>query len=185
MMVEVDVAAVPVERGTVDGGDNAESALSQVFTEHYSALVGLACLLVDDRGLAEEIVQEAFARTYAAWSRLRDRDAALPYVRRAVVNLARGGLRRRAVARRARLTPVVDMPSAEATALVGVRRREVADAVRALPTRQRECVVLRFGVDCSIREIAVELGISEGAVKQHLHRALAALADALGPTDQT
>ena len=116
---------------------------------------------------------------------MRDRDAALPYVRRAVVNLARGGLRRRAVARRARLTPVVDMPSAEATALVGVRRREVADAVRALPTRQRECVVLRFGVDCSIREIAVELGISEGAVKQHLHRALAALADALGPTDQT
>jgi RNA polymerase sigma-70 factor (sigma-E family) len=154
-------------------------ALADVYAAEYQKLVGLARLLLDDRGLAEEVVQEAFARTYAAWARLRTPDDPLPYVRRAVVNLARGGLRRRVVARRAVAPRAADSPSAEAGALAGEQRREVADAVRALPRRQRECVVLRYFLDCSTAETADALGVSEGTVKQHLHRALESLAVAL------
>ena len=54
--------------------------------------------------------------------------------------------------------------------------RNIAAAVRALPRRQRECVVLRFYLDASTAETAAALGVSEGSVKTHLHRALGALA---------
>ncbi|MEX1143851.1 MAG: SigE family RNA polymerase sigma factor [Acidimicrobiia bacterium] len=154
---------------------NADAVLGGLFRAQYEPLVGLARLLVDDRGHAEEVVQEAFARAYASWPRLRDQDDPLPYVRRAVVNLARGGLRRRRTVRRTRLTPVPDIASAESAAVARERVRTVASAVRALPRRQRECVVLRYYLDCSTIEAATTLGISEGSVKQHLHRALAAL----------
>jgi RNA polymerase sigma-70 factor (sigma-E family) len=153
-----------------------DRALADLYAAQYPRLVGLARLLLDERGLAEEVVQEAFARTYAAWPRIRRSDDPLPYVRRAVVNLARGGLRRRSVARRAPAPRPDDVPSPEQGALVDERRREVADAVRALPRRQRECVILRYFLDCSTAETADALAVSEGTVKQHLHRALAALA---------
>jgi RNA polymerase sigma-70 factor (sigma-E family) len=165
--------------GTPDS-DGSTAGLADVYATHYAVLVGLARLLLDERGLAEEVVQEAFARTYAAWPRLRTPDDPLPYVRRAVVNLARGGLRRRMVARRAVGPRAAAAPSAESGALAGERRREVAAAVRALPRRQRECVVLRYFLDCSTAETADALGVSEGTVKQHLHRALGTLAVALG-----
>jgi RNA polymerase sigma-70 factor (sigma-E family) len=161
-----------------DSGGSVD-ALAAVYREHYATLVGLARLLLDERGLAEEVVQEAFARTYAAWPRLRTPDDPLPYVRRAVVNLARGGLRRRIVARRATVAPAADAPSAEDGVLAAARDREVADAVRALPRRQRECVVLRYFLECSTAQTADALGVSDGTVKQHLHRALAALGVAL------
>ena len=176
-MVEVstDPPATAGLPGGSGGSSSADAVLGVVFRQHYESLVGLARLLVDERGLAEDIVQEAFARAYASWPRLRNRDDPLPYVRSAVVNLARGGLRRRHTVRRTRLAPVPDTASAESTALAREQSRHVADAVRALPRRQRECVVLRYFLESSTSEAAATLGISEGAVKQHLHRALAAL----------
>jgi RNA polymerase sigma-70 factor (ECF subfamily) len=153
-----------------------EGALVTVFRRDGPALVGLARLLLDDAARAEEVVQEAFVRTYARWDRVRDREDPLPYVRRAVVNLARSGLRRRRVERRTRFAGAEeDVPSAEVTAAARARQRELADAIMTLPRRQRECVVLRFFADCSLREIAKTLGVSDGAVKQHLHRALVSL----------
>jgi RNA polymerase sigma-70 factor (sigma-E family) len=160
--------------------DERDVVLSAVFRESYSTLVGLAALLLDERGHAEEVVQEAFARTYVAWPRLRDRSDPLPYVRQSVVNLARGGLRRRLIVRRYQpATPVV-VPSPEADVLAAEQRGEIVAAVAVLPRRQRECVVLRYFSDCSVAETARTLGISEGAVKQHTSRAIVALGDVLG-----
>jgi RNA polymerase sigma-70 factor (sigma-E family) len=156
-----------------------DSVLGQLYECRRGALVGLARLLLDDRGEAEEVVQEAFARAYEGWDRIRDVDDPLPYVRRAVVNLCRGGIRRRMVVRRARPVPQADVPSPEAGALADESRREVVAAVRGLPRRQRECVVLRYYLECSTGETAAALGISDGSVKTHLHRALATLADTL------
>ena len=160
-----------------------DDPLARVFQERGPALVGLARLLLDDPGHAEEVVQEAFIRTYSSWRGVRNQDDPLPYVRRTVVNLARGGLRRRRIERRPRFERLADAPSAEATATGHARDREVAAAVEALPRRQRECVVLRFYDDCAVAEIAKTLRISEGSVKQHLHRAMATLADALREGD--
>jgi RNA polymerase sigma-70 factor (sigma-E family) len=160
----------------------AEEALSRVFRERYSLLVGLARLLLDDRGLAEEVVQEAFVRTLARWDRLRESEDPFPYVQRAVVNLARSGLRRRLVRRRRHLTPDTESSGADAPVVADESRREVLAAVRALPRRQQECVVLRYYLDYSTEETAGALGISEGSVKTHLHRALAAMQKTLEGT---
>jgi len=160
-----------------------DDPLARVFQMNGPALVGLARLLLDDPGQAEEVVQEAFIRTYAAWRRVRDKDDPLPYVRRTVVNLARGGLRRRRIERTPRFERVIHAPSAESAAASNARDREVAAAVHALPRRQRECVVLRFYGDCAVADIAAALRISDGSVKQHLHRAMAALAEVLREGD--
>lgn len=159
---------------------DADHVLAVVYRTHAARLVGLARYLLDDPSQAEEVVQEAFARTYAGWSRLRDPEHPLPYVQRAVVNLSRGGLRRRRVARAALVEAPRDAPSAERAATDAARRDEVAAAVRTLPRRQNECIVLRYYLDSSIDDIATTLKISDGTVKQHLHRAHATLAVRLG-----
>jgi RNA polymerase sigma-70 factor (sigma-E family) len=176
MMAEVGVESLPSMPAVADDRD---VVLAAAYGAHYAELVGLARLLLDDRGQAEEVVQEAFVRTYAGWARVRTKDDPLPYLRTAVVNLARGGLRRRRFARERRLEAVPDAESPESTVERGEAHRALSAAVRALPDRQRACVVLRYYLDCSTAECARTLGISEGSVKTHLHRALAALAPRL------
>ena len=158
--------------GRVTGLDQT---LEQLFQERYSVLVGLARLLLDERELAEEVVMEAFARTLEGWSRVRETGDPYPYVRGAVVNLSRSGLRRRSVVRRHRAEVVQYAPAADVAVVTSESRREVIEALRALPRRQRECVVLRYFEDASTAETAEALGISEGAVKTHLHRALGSM----------
>jgi RNA polymerase sigma factor (sigma-70 family) len=79
----------------------------------------------------------------------------------------------RYVARQAPVAAPAD--SAEVPALVGDRRNAVLDALRALPTRQREVLVLRHYLELSEAEIAETLGISRGSVKAHASRGSAAL----------
>jgi RNA polymerase sigma-70 factor (sigma-E family) len=159
--------------------DKTGNELAEVYRLHYRELFVLARWLVDHPDLAEEIVQEAFARTLASWSRVRRHDDPLPYVRRTMVNLSNSALRRRAIARRIPAGEQRVAPSAEHETLEDERRVEVEAAVRALPRRQRECVVMRFGFDASIAQIANDLRVSEGTVKKHLHRAIAALSKTL------
>jgi RNA polymerase sigma-70 factor (sigma-E family) len=164
-------------------GDEAnhvrDEALTRLFSEHYRSLLGLARLLVDDRGSAEEVVQEAFIRLHRAWPGLRDPGGAAAYLRATVVNVARGQLRHRAVVRRHAKGPEPDVQSFDDPAVRGEERRIVAAAMRTLPRRQRECLVLRFYLDLSEREIAEALGVSPGSVKTHVHRGLAALNERL------
>jgi len=163
--------------------ESVDDVLARVFEVNGPALVGLARLLLDDPRQAEECVQEAFIRTYSAWGRIRNRRDPLPYVRRTVVNLARSGLRRRRSERSHPVDAVVDVASAEQQAADRARDDAVAAAVAVLPRRQRECVVLRYYLDCTVPEIALTLRVSGGSVKQHLHRALASLSEALDEDD--
>jgi RNA polymerase sigma-70 factor (sigma-E family) len=158
----------------IDAGGSAEAALRAAYTTQYGRLVGLARLLVDRRDDAEEVVQEAFARTWAGLGRVHGDP--LPYLRRAVVNQSRGRLRRRRTAAAHRPEAARPVESAESGAVRGATTRAVVAGLRTLPRRQRECVVLRFYEDLTVPEIARALGLAEGSVKSHLHRALAALA---------
>lgn len=160
---------------STDLGPRAQDALRQVYEAEFTRLVGLARLLVDRREDAEEVVQEAFARTWANLGRVRGDDP-LPYVRRAVVNLANGRLRRLRTVRAHRQEQPVDAESAEQGAARHASDRAVVERLGKLPRRQRECVVLRFYADLSVPDIARSLGVAEGSVKSHLHRAMTALA---------
>jgi RNA polymerase sigma factor (sigma-70 family) len=152
--------------------------LDGLFRAHATPLLRLAVVLTGDQDLAEELVQEAFVRVARAAAPPQP-GTELAYLRRTVVNLSHGHHRRLRVARRHRPEPAGDAAAAETTAGRREDQRRVADAVRALPDRQRDCTVLRFYADCTDREIAEILDISPGSVKTHLHRARAALTDAL------
>jgi RNA polymerase sigma-70 factor (sigma-E family) len=127
--------------------------------------------MVDDRETAEEVVQDAFEALYRNWGRLRDPQAAIAYLNRSVVNGSRSRLRRRMTERSYDVPDEGTAPSAESLGLDRHERGELMDAVRALPRRQREVMVLRYYLDLSEAEIAEWLGISNGSVKRHAFRA--------------
>ncbi len=176
-MIEVMAGAEEVAQRRSE----ADAALVDLYRAHYSSLVRLASLLLDDVGTSEEVVQDAFVRMHAAWRRLRDPEKALPYLRTAVVNLSRSRMRRRQVAKRYQQQPPPDAPSAEYGAISAEERREVVAALRRLPPKQREALVLRYYGELSEAEIADAMHVSHGAVKSHLHRGKAALARYLEP----
>jgi len=168
------------EQHTATGPEwNADRAVTELYSEHYRALVRLAAMLVRDTQTAEEVVQDAFVAMHGGWQRLRDNDKALAYLRQAVVNRSRSVLRHRAVIDKNMQKAPPDMPSAEHGALVLLERHAVVAALRALPDRQREAIVLRYYADLSEAEIAASMGISRGAVKSHTFRGMTALRAAL------
>ncbi|PPK94139.1 RNA polymerase sigma-70 factor (sigma-E family) [Kineococcus xinjiangensis] len=161
---------------------DAEDAVTVLYATHWRRLVGLASLLLHDRGSAEEVVQDAFVALHGRWRRLEDPDAALAYLRQIVVNRARDVLRHREVVDRRRPLPDPEPEGPEELAVRSSQHREVLAALAELPLRQREVLVLRYSGDLSEAGIAAALGISRGAVKTHAHRGLAALRSALAPT---
>jgi RNA polymerase sigma-70 factor (sigma-E family) len=153
----------------------AREAIVSLYGTHYDGLVRLAYLVAHDPTVAEDLVQEAFVRLYGAWGRVRDPVRAPAYLRSTVINLARGRARHHRVTLRRRPPAGPDAASAEDGALGRERTAIVLEALRRLPARQRECLVLRHYLDQSESEIARTLRISVGAVRTHLRRGLAAL----------
>jgi RNA polymerase sigma-70 factor (sigma-E family) len=161
--------------GSVPAEWDAEQAVTVMYSTHYRSLVRLAALLVRDNATAEEVVQDSFIAMHTAWRRIRDNDKALSYLRQSVVNRSRSVLRHRVVVDRNAPKPAPDMPSAEQGALTLLERTAVVSALRSLPPRQREALVLRYYGDLSEAQIASAMGISRGAVKSHTARAIASL----------
>jgi RNA polymerase sigma-70 factor (sigma-E family) len=153
---------------------SASQAVTAIYERHALGLTRLAFLMVGDRQTAEDVVQEAFCGLYRAWDRMSDHGHALGYVRASVLNGSRSALRR--IRRVPRPLAVPAAASAEATVLARERQRETVAALRRLPPRQREAVVLRYFADLPEQETAVAMGVSRGTVKSTTSRALAALA---------
>ena len=174
--------ALPTSGAAAPGimGLTADEAVTVLYQAHYAALVRAAAMLVGDVATAEDVVQDCFIAMHRAWWRLRDASSALPYLRRAVINKSRSVLRHRAVVARHLPAPGPELPSAEESALAGMQRSAVVEALSALPSRQREVVILRFYADLSEAEAAAALGISRGAVKSHTARAKGSLRAVLG-----
>jgi RNA polymerase sigma-70 factor (sigma-E family) len=158
---------------------DAEAAVGALYDDAAVGLIRLAYLMLGDRPSAEDVVQDAFFGLYRNWAGLADPDRALAYVRSSVLNGCRSALRRRAVGRRL-TTYQPPAASAEATALGYEERREVMQAVRRLPGRQREALVLRFYLDLPDAEIARIMGLRPSSVRSATHRALKALGLSLG-----
>ncbi len=161
--------------GSVQAERDADRAVTALYAGHYRALVRLSALLVGDVATAEEVVQESFIAMHDGWRRLRDAEKALCYLRQSVLNRSRSVLRHRAVVDRHMPEPPPDMPSAEQGAIARLERSAVVTALRALPARQREALVLRYYGDLSEAQIASTMGISRGAVKSHAARGMSSL----------
>jgi RNA polymerase sigma-70 factor (sigma-E family) len=179
--VKANATDLPPPPGAAVIAPPAAEAVTALYQEHALGLIRLAVVMLGDRGAAEDAVQEAFCGLYRRWHGLSDPGKALSYLRSSVINGCRSALRRRR--RQASLDPSTgDAPgeSAEATALIGEEHRQVLTAIRSLPARQREALVLRFYLDLDEGEIAASMRISRGTVKSTTSRALAALGRILG-----
>ena len=168
-------AAAPADRHE-SGVPGAAAAVTSLYQAHAVPFLRLAIVMLGDRASAEDVVQEAFCSLYRRWRHLSDHEKALAYVRSAVLNGCRSQLRTRIRAeRRNRPIAVAHAASAEDDALVADDHRQVLTALRALPARQREALVLRFYLGLTEPGIAQSMGISVGTVKSTTSRALAAL----------
>jgi RNA polymerase sigma factor (sigma-70 family) len=135
--------------------------------------VAVARRVTGERASAEDAAVEALARAHLHWRRLVDlpwRDA---WVLRVTSHEA---LRHLPKAPSSAAAPLSTGDAADSIVL----RHALVDALRRLPARQREAVVLRYLADLSEHDVGLALGIQQGTVKTHLHRGLAALRLLLG-----
>jgi RNA polymerase sigma-70 factor (sigma-E family) len=169
--------------GVARPGGGAAAAVTDLFRDHHLELVRLALVMVGDLATAEDVVQDAFERLHRGWRGLRQPSSGLAYVRSSVLNGCRSVHRRAAVARK-HVPRLAEPPGGrgEDPASAADDRGEMAAALRLLPRRQREVLVLRYYLDLDVAEIAGTLRISPSAVRATNSRGLAALARALGGT---
>jgi RNA polymerase sigma-70 factor (sigma-E family) len=160
--------------------------IDEGFTTYVSQrrlqLFRTACLLCGDPHQAEDIVQDALARLYAAWPRASRADNIDGYARRAIVNSHLNQVRR--PWRRERVTAAVG----EGPAVVHLPTEDLQvmwAAIGNLPLGQRKVVVLRHYLGLSVEETAADLGVSAGTVKSQTSDALAALRRTLAPEFRT
>jgi RNA polymerase sigma-70 factor (sigma-E family) len=184
-IVDVDPGAPQRPLGA-PGADAAE-AVTALYRAHAVGLIRLAVITLGDRTAAEDVVQEAFIGLYRHWGDLHDAAAILPYLRTTVLNGCRSALRRET--RRDRRERVhgwagPDWNTAEYHVLLAEEHRATLAAIRRLPDRQREALVLRFYLDMPEDQVAQAMGISRGTVRSATSRALAALARMLREGDQ-
>ncbi len=140
----------------------------RLYAAHRLALVRLALLLVGDLPTAEDVVQDAFAGFLGLRRAPEDPDEALAHLRTSVVEESRSALRRGGY-----VAPQ-DVP-ADSRGLLAEEQREVLDALRELPARQREVLVLHHWSGLSEFQVAETLGISRGTVRSRASRGIEAL----------
>lgn len=191
----VDIADTSVDpSGSPPATRDAASGVTALYQAHAVGLIRLAIIMLGDRGAAEDVVQEAFLGLYRHWGGLSDDANALSYVRSSVLNRSRNALRQRArqdrhfrrirddraaCEERAFASSGLVCASAETVVLVGEEHSRTLAAIRRLPHRQREALVLRFYLDLSEEETARAMRVTRGTVKSATSRAIAALARTL------
>ena len=184
------------EDGTPADGSAAGDAVTSLYQQHAVGLIRLAVIMLGDRTAAEDVVQDAFLGLYRNWQRLGDPANALVYTRSAVLNRCRNAVRDQA--RRSHREQAAGVgtwlntegtqtsrgqpsrnwaaaESPESAVLLTEASRQMLAAIRKLPDRQREAIVLRFYLDMTEEEAANAMGVSRGTVKSTTSRAVAAL----------
>jgi RNA polymerase sigma-70 factor (sigma-E family) len=152
---------------------DSEGAFRRFFEQHHADLSRLAYLVTGESGVADDLAADAFVEVWRHWDRVRAADSPSAYARGIVTNLARQWIKRQSRERRGLLALGLlrrDRAEPDTPAVLDVRA-----ALRRLPLRRRECVVLRYALDVPEREVAEILGISIGAVKSLTSRGAAQL----------
>ena len=164
----------------------ADDTLAVLARERGRALFGYAYLLTGERGTAEDLVQDAFVRTFAVLRAGTDVEHAEAYVRAAILRLHLDALRRRR--RWTAVRHVLHVPGDETVrdpAAAVVTGSAVHQALATLAPQERTAVVLRHVDDLTVPDVAARMGLAVGTVKRYLSTATAKLADRLGPLPDT
>ena len=137
-----------------------------VFVKHFPGLVRALTVVSGDREVAADCVQEAFVRAHLRWDRVSQLDQPVAWIRRVALNLARDQHRRRTRGERAHMRLVVGY---EGEVAPPEPPSDLSGVLAQLPARQREALALFYVEGLNVAEVAASMGISDGAVKFHLH----------------
>jgi len=168
--------------------EQSEPSFERVFAAEYGPLTALALALTGERGSAEDLVQEAFYRLFRHWNRVSRYERPGAWVRRVLINLATS--RRRRVLREALIMARLRHSTGfdEGSAPLPGDSAEFWSAVRRLPRRQAQVLILYYAEDRPVAEIAGILGLAEGTIRAQLHSGRRVLAARLrmnpGPEDE-
>ena len=146
----------------------ADERFEELYRAEFAPVFRTIYLLCRDRGLAEEATQEAFARALERWGRLGDQPWVGGWVTTTALNVARRGLRRR---------PSIPEIRAEAEEDETI---DLWNAVRSLPIRQQQAIVLRYRMDMSVEDVAGVMGCEAASVRGYLARGRQRLREVLG-----
>lgn len=168
-----------VETEPREHAGSADEWFRSVYDEHWARLVRLAAVLLGSTDRADEVVQEAMLGLLRNRAKL-SKGPVTGYLRTAVVNGCRSVHRHRAVVAKHPEPAPAPVAGPEERVVATVTADAVMEALRTLPQRQQEVLVLRYYSGLSEAEIAEALGISRGAVKSYSHRGVSVLRQLMG-----
>jgi RNA polymerase sigma-70 factor (sigma-E family) len=151
-----------------------ESEFADFFQASWGPCLRAVAASTGDMLLAEEQVAEAFARAWVSWRKVSRHPAPRAWVVRTALNAGASWWRRRA-----RELPLIDHDVAAAASPETGLDDVMLAALRRLPARQREVIVLRVFLDLDIETTARLLAIAPGTVRAHLSRAVTTLRNEL------
>ena len=153
-----------------------EPILDEVMRERAPRLLAYAALVTGNDAEAHDVLQDALVRSFSKRRQFAHVNAAEAYVRRAIPTVYLDSLRKRKSRERSHDRSFErNATSPDVDTQVDVQR-----ALATLSPRERACVVLRYYDDCTVQQVAVQLGIADGTVKRYLSDAAAKLAAQLG-----
>jgi RNA polymerase sigma-70 factor, ECF subfamily len=159
-----------------EAGPDGSSDFDDTFRRWFGPMVRSLAVAAGDREVAADCVQDAFMRAFVRWRRVSRLDDPVGWIRHVAVNRMRDHFRKverggRAFTRLRTEYPMVVEPPREPN--------ELAVLLAQLPAQQRIAAALFYIDDLSVGEVAHAMGLSDGAVKYHLHAARATLRGAL------
>jgi RNA polymerase sigma-70 factor (sigma-E family) len=157
-----------------------KTGFAEFFATSWEPCLRVVAASTGSMTLAEDQVAEAFVRAWASWRTVSRHPAPQAWVVRTALNAGASWWRRRR-----RETPLASDDMAAATRPEPSLDTAMLTALRSLPARQREVVVLRVLLDLDIDTTAGQLGIAPGTVRAHLSRAMTALRSQLAPATTT
>jgi len=156
-----------------------EPILDEVMRERAPRLLAYAAMVTGNDAEAHDVLQEALVRSFSKRRQFAHVNAAEAYVRRAIPSVYLDGLRKRKSRERSH-----DRAFERDTAVPDIDAHvDVQRALATLSPRERACVVLRYYDDCTVSQVAAQLGLAEGTVKRYLSDASGKLAKQLGTSD--
>jgi RNA polymerase sigma-70 factor (ECF subfamily) len=153
----------------------------EVFEHEYERLVKALTIIAGEREAAADAVQEAFVRLVRGWERLAVYEDPAGWVRRVALNQIRD--HHRSIRRHAQLLLRIK-EQYRAPQGASVDNGEVWEGLRTLPLKQRTALALHYVDKLTAREVADVMHVSEGTVRQHLHRARRTLKKSLDGSTQ-
>jgi RNA polymerase sigma-70 factor (ECF subfamily) len=160
-------------RAAQDGDVRAFAALVDMY---YARCLRFALHMLSDRSDAEEAVQDTFVRVYRALPSYVEQESFEPWLFRILANRCRSaGSRERRRAEFVEFGDVPERPSEHRHDDAIAWREEIARALAALPTEQREAFLMRHVEDLSYDDMSVATGAGVSALKMRVKRACDAL----------